>query len=318
VRSGEFAEARDLGYAHLAEGRYAEAQAALELAAGWFSSDSTLASAAAEAHRHAALPEAIQDLTRAIVPVAGGSFMMGCTSEQNNCADDEKPVHEVTLDGFQMMQYEVTVAQFDAFVSATNYQSDAEKSGGSYLWNESTGWELVDGVNWRHDVSGEMRSRASYDQPVLHVSWNDAQAFCAWLNAQSGKNYRLPMEAEWEFAARGGNLSKGYRYAGSDDLSNVAWYDDNSGGKTHAVGQKQANELGIYDMSGNVWEWCEDWYGDYSSSAQTNPKGPETGSYRVLRGGSWGNDAEYCRVSYRGRYYPADRRDYYGFRLVLP
>jgi formylglycine-generating enzyme required for sulfatase activity/predicted Ser/Thr protein kinase len=272
----------------------------------------------AEARRYAALPEVIQDLTRAMVPVAGGTFMMGCTSEQNNCADDEKPVHEVTLDGFQMMQYEVTVAQFDAFVSATNYQSDAEKNGGSYYWNEITGWELVDGVNWRCDVSGEMRSRASYNQPVLHVSWNDAQAFCAWLNAQTGKNYRLPTEAEWEFAARGGNQSKGYKYAGGTDIDIVAWNGGNSDSYAHAVGQKQANELGIYDMSGNVWEWCEDWYGDYSSSAQTNPKGPETGSGRVVRGGGWNSGAEYCRVSFRKNDSPDRRVRSLGFRLVLP
>jgi formylglycine-generating enzyme required for sulfatase activity len=154
--------------------------------------------------------------------------------------------------------------------------------------------------------------------PVENVSWNDAQDFIRKLNQQTGKNYRLPTEAEWEFAARGGNKSKGYKYAGGNYRSNVAWYYDNSGGKTHAVGQKQANELGIYDMSGNVWEWCGDWYGDYSSSSQTNPKGPSYGSSRVLRGGGWDFDASDCRVSSRDDLAPGYRDYYDGFRLVLP
>jgi formylglycine-generating enzyme required for sulfatase activity len=147
------------------------------------------------------------------------------------------------------------------------------------------------------------------------VSWDDTQEFIRKLNLQTGKSYRLPTEAEWEYAARGGNKSKGYTYAGSNVLDEVGWYSEY---KTHPVGQKQANELGIYDMSGNVWEWCGDWYDAYPFTAQTNPKGPLSGSYRVLRGGSWHDPAERCRVSYRNSIYPDFRFYFNGFRLVLP
>ena len=218
-----------------------------------------------------------------MVTVEGGTFTMGCTSEQSDCENDEKPTHRVTLSSFQMGKYEVTQAQ----------------------------WRAVMGSNPSHFSGCD-------DCPVENVSWNDAQAYITKLNQQTGKKYRLPTEAEWEYAARGGNKSKGYKYAGGNDIGSVAWYSSNSSSKTRAVGQKQANELGIYDMSGNVWEWCEDWYGDYSSSAQTNPKGPQNGSYRVLRGGSWYYDARYCRVSYRFIISPDGRSISYGFRLVLP
>ena len=133
----------------------------------------------------------------------------------------------------------------------------------------------------------------------------------------TGKNFRLPTEAEWEYAARGGNKSRGYKYAGSNTLSDVAWYSDNSSSTTHDVKGKQPNELGLYDMSGNVFEWCQDWFGTYSSSAQTNPTGPASGSIRVFRGGSWGGSAGYCRVSNRDSDNPGSRNYYFGLRLVL-
>ena len=153
--------------------------------------------------------------------------------------------------------------------------------------------------------------------PVEKVSWNDCQEFISKLNTITGKTFRLPTEAEWEYAARGGKKSKGYQYSGSNNLSDVAWYEDNSGNKTHAVGSKQANELGIYDMSGNVWEWCQDWYGKYSSSSQTNPTGANSGSNRVRRGGGWGGNAWICRSSYRYSYAPGFSNDSLGLRLVL-
>jgi formylglycine-generating enzyme required for sulfatase activity len=153
--------------------------------------------------------------------------------------------------------------------------------------------------------------------PMVKVNYNDAVAYCNWLGEEFGGDWRLPTEAQWEFAARGGNNSKGYTYSGGNDLDEVAWYADNAGGKTQSVGRKKPNELGIYDMSGNVWEWCKDWYGDYSSSAQNNPKGPASGSYRVLRGGSWGNAASYCRVAHRGYGSPAGRGVGNGFRVLL-
>ena len=146
---------------------------------------------------------------------------------------------------------------------------------------------------------------------------NDIQEFIKTLNAQTGKKFRLPTEAEWEYAARGGNQSKGYKYSGSNSISDVAWYGDNSSSKTHPVGQKSPNELGIYDMSGNVHEWCQDWKGSYSSSSQTNPTGPSSGSSRVLRGGSWNYIARFCRVSSRNSGAPGNRVDFSGFRLAM-
>jgi formylglycine-generating enzyme required for sulfatase activity len=152
---------------------------------------------------------------------------------------------------------------------------------------------------------------------VESVSWNDIQQFLTKLNARTGKTYRLPTEAEWEYAARGGSSGRGYKYSGSNNLDEVAWYYGNSGSKTHPVGQKKANELGLYDMSGNVYEWCADWYGNYSSGAQTNPKGPSSGTLRVLRGGSWFNGAEFCRSADRFSDDPVNRYDFIGFRLVF-
>jgi formylglycine-generating enzyme required for sulfatase activity len=163
--------------------------------------------------------------------------------------------------------------------------------------------------------------RNCYNCPVESVSWNDVQEFITKLNQKTGKKYRLPTEAEWEYAARGGKKSKGYQYSGSNNINDVAWYGSNSGVKTHPVGQKQPNELGIFDMSGNVWEWCSDWYAaeyeyDWNSTIP-DPKGPASGSGRVYRGGRWLNDPQYCRSSFRFSYSPDFRFDNLGFRLVL-
>ncbi len=250
--------------------------------------------------------------------VQAGTFQMGCTSEQSDCDDDEKPTHSVTVDDFYIGKYEVSIAQFKAFIDDTGYKTDADKEGWSYLWRGT--WETKNGANWLSDVSGNTRSQSAYNHPVIHVSLNDAKSYCEWLNRKTGKTYRLPTEAEWEFAARG-RSSPGSatttKYAGSDNIGSVAWYSDNSDWKTHPVGQKSANELGIYDMSGNVWEWCSDWYGDYSSGSETNPKGPSSGPHHVLRGGGWGFIAVDCRVSTRFDINSDYRNDFSGFRLVL-
>ncbi|MDR1847375.1 MAG: formylglycine-generating enzyme family protein [Bacteroidales bacterium] len=211
-----------------------------------------------------------------MVFVKGGTFSMG----SNDGDSDEKPVHSVTVSGFYIGKYEVTQAQ----------------------------WKAVMGNN-PSNFKGD-------NLPVENVSWNDVQEFIRKLNAKTGKNYRLPTEAEWEFAARGGNSSNGYTYSGSNSIGSVAWYDGNSGNKTHSVGTKQANELGIYDMSGNAWEWCSDWYGGYSSGSQTNPRGANSGSYRVLRGGSWYYDSSFCRVAIRDYNTPDIRNYIIGFRLA--
>ena len=222
------------------------------------------------------------DLINDMVYVQGGTFTMGATSEQGSDAySDEKPAHRVTVGDFYIGKYEVTQAQ----------------------------WKAVMGSN-PSSFKGD-------NLPVERVSWNDVQEFIRKLNALTGKTFRLPTEAEWEYAARGGNKSQGYKYAGSNNIETVAWYYGNSGSKTHPVGGKAPNELGLYDMSGNVFEWCSDWYGSYSSGSLTNPQGPSSGSFRVLRGGSWDYRSRFCRVSDRYYYIPDGGSNYYGFRLVL-
>ena len=227
-----------------------------------------------------------------MVEVRGGTFTMGATSEQGSDADsDEKPTHQVTLPSYYIGKTEVTQA----------------------LWQEVMGKS----VSQIASENGWGTNGVGSNYPMYYISYEDCQEFIRKLNALTGKNFRLPTEAEWEFAARGGNNSRGYKYSGSNTLSNVAWYDDNSSDKTHPVATKAPNELGIYDMSGNVWEWCSDWYGSYSSSSQYNPTGSNTGSYRVIRGGSGGHSAGYCRVSIRINYTPANRDIALGLRLAL-
>jgi formylglycine-generating enzyme required for sulfatase activity len=196
-------------------------------------------------------------------------------------SSDQTPTHSVTLSSYYICKYEVTQA----------------------LWRA---------------VMGSNPSKFKGDNlPVEQVSWNDCQTFINRLNSYTGRNFRLPTEAEWEFAARGGNYSRRYKYSGSNYIGDVAWYTDNSGNRTHPVGTKQANELGLYDMSGNVWEWCSDWYSLYSSYSQSNPTGPNSGSARVERGGNWCGLARYCCSSHRSYYAPGNSFDDLGLRLVL-
>lgn len=233
----------------------------------------------------------VNGVTFNMVEVEGGTFQMGATTEQGDGArDNEKPVHEVTLSGYSIGQTEVT----------------------QELW---------------HAVMGTNPSRFNDDvnKPVEKISWNECQTFIATLNELTGKNFRLPTEAEWEFAARGGIKSEGYKYAGSDDLNEIAWYNYNAyavGSSspnygTHAVSTKAANELGLYDMTGNVWEWCQDWSGTYSDEPQTNPTGPITGTTRIIRGGGWTNYPSLLRVAARADYSTSYISNFIGFRLAL-
>ena len=213
-----------------------------------------------------------------MIKVEGGTFQMG----SENGEDSEKPVHSVTLSDYYIGETEVTQKLWQAVMG-----SNPSCFEGVYL-------------------------------PVEKVSWYDCQEFIDKLNQKTGRRFALPTEAQWEFAARGGNKSQGYEYSGSNNIDDVAWYLDNCSDKTHPVGTKMANELGLYDMTGNVWEWCSDWYGHYSSSSQTDPTGPSTGSYRVLRGGSWWYyDARSCRSTFRDFGDPDYRLSHRGFRLVL-
>ena len=230
----------------------------------------------------------VQGVSFVMKRVEGGTFQMG--SNDSDADSDEKPVHSVTVSSFYMGETEVTQAL----------------------------WKAVMGSNPSYFKGDNL--------PVEQVSWNDIQGFLKKLNQMTGQNFRLPTEAEWEYAARGGRKGNGYKYAGSNTIGNVAVYDENSYNKgssspeygTHRVKSKQANELGLYDMSGNVWEWCSDRYGNYSSSASNNPKGPSSGSSRVLRGGGWLSNAWGCRVSDRRYSGPDSRYNILGFRLVLP
>ncbi|MCL2290711.1 MAG: SUMF1/EgtB/PvdO family nonheme iron enzyme [Bacteroidetes bacterium] len=216
--------------------------------------------------------------------VESGDFIMGCTDEQgDNCSSNELPTRRVTLDGFYIAKYPVTQRE------------------------------------WRA-IMGSPRQDDEY--PIESVNWNEAQVFIAKLNAATGKKYRLPTEAEWEYAARGGHKSEGFKYSGSNNPSAVGWYKENNiGDWTQPVGRKDPNELGIYDMSGNVWEWCLDWYNSdyYKDAPQINPTGPLTGTLRVIRGGCIQNNARAACVFARGRLNPnVESRSSAGFRLVHP
>ncbi|HNY81625.1 MAG TPA: formylglycine-generating enzyme family protein [Thermotogota bacterium] len=258
--------------------------------------------------------QTILSFTSVLVKVKGGSFQMGNVENDSEEYSEEKPVHTVTLTyDYWIGKYEVTFNECDAYCASTGKSKPSDEE-----WGRGT-------------------------RPVMNVSWFDAIGYCNWLSEREGikkaydsqgnlldksgkvttditnvEGHRLPTEAEWEYAARGGQNSRGYKYAGSNDLNEVGWYDGNSDEKTHPVGEKKPNELGLYDMSGNVWEWCHDWYGNYRSAAQTNPTGPSSGAfgaYRVIRGGSWKHNAQYCRAA--GRYYYTPTYSYYylGFRL---
>ena len=238
-----------------------------------------------EAERNAERERIIGELVSNMVVVLDGpdgTFSMGATSEQGkNAESDERPIHKVKLSGYKIGRYEVTQRE------------------------------------WRAVMDDNPSVHTGDNLPVHYVSWDDCQEFIAKLNEITGLRFRLPTEAEWEYAARGGRKSQGYMYAGSNTSDQVAWTSQNSLSKPHPVGVLQANELGLYDMSGNVWEWCADWYAGYNDQTLVNPHGPNSGETRVFRGGGWGFEPRGARVSYRMNGVTGGRYDFTGLRLAM-
>jgi len=225
---------------------------------------------------------AAEEIASNMVRIPGGSFRMGCTIEQGeDCWENERPEHRVTVSTFYINKYQITQAQ----------------------WRAIMGSDPI-----------ELHNKACDLCPVEGVNWMDVQEFISELNRFTGSNYRLPTEAEWEYAARGG---ENYTYSGSNNIMTIAWYRDNSGGRTHPVGSKAPNKFGLYDMTGNVFEWCNDWFGNYFSGSKTDPMGPTSGTTRVVRGGSYHSVTQDCRVSFRGYRAPWMRNVHLGFRLAL-
>jgi formylglycine-generating enzyme required for sulfatase activity len=259
--------------------------------------------------------------------IKGGIFLMG-SPESEVGREKKEPQHQVKVSDFYIAKYPVTIAQFETFIMESNYQTDADKGGGSKIWTGKD-WQTKTGVNWRCDVKGGEQKDKQH--PVIHVSWNDATEYCKWLSKKVNAIFRLPTEAEWEYTCRAGTTTP---FNTGDNLTTEQAnydgnypYNKNPKGKylqkTTPVGSYPPNAWGLYDMHGNVYEWCQDWYSDKyydeykKKGIVENPAGPENGSDRVLRGGIWRGGAQYCRSAYRYSDAPINRNDYYGFRLVF-
>jgi len=244
------------------------------------------------------------------IPVKAGCFQMGNTFGDGYHV--ERPVHDVCVNSYSISKFDVTKGAFKIFIDSTGYRTEAEIGDGCYVY---------DGISWGKKPGADWRSPGfpqDNDHPVVCISWNDATAYAQWFSRTNNRNYRLPTEAEWEYAARSGG--KHEKFAGGNDIEALAWYSGNSGNTTHPVGKKLANGLGLYDMSGNVWQWTADWYDEsyYRNSPRNNPAGPLIGTKRVFRGGSWFYDERGVRASYRDFYVPGFSSSYLGFRLVSP
>ncbi|MCC6410159.1 MAG: formylglycine-generating enzyme family protein [Saprospiraceae bacterium] len=266
-----------------------------------------------------------------LVLIPGGNYEMGSNESGN---DDEKPAHQVTISDFYLGKYEVTVAQFRAFVEATGYKTDAEKSNGVFVYGKNV--QKKTGIDWRYDPSGNLRPKTEENHPVLYVSWNDAVAYCAWLSQKTGQKHRLPTEAEWEYAA--GNGSKHTKYSWGNDKPSATLvgnlpdtsialafgyngifpsYNDGFA-LTSPVGTFPANTFGLYDMSGNLMEWCSDWmdWDYYQKSPSNNPAGPSYGNDKITRGGSWCIYPDFCKVIHRYVESPNEAFGTVGFRVA--
>ena len=266
--------------------------------------------------------------------IEGGKFRMGCIETRDGtCNTDEQPEHEVSISAFHLSKYEVTNSEFVQFLNAISpqisFDANADKisyggkvifdlfcdtvKGGCSGFKEQIEYSAADRPGGRFTVVAGFEKH-----PAVMVSKYGADAYCAWLSTKTGKTYRLPTEAEWEFAARGGTQSQRYKYAGANEPDGVAWYNSNSAAAGHQVGLKKANELGLYDLSGNVWEWCADWYDEayYKNSPSTNPKGPASGTNSVLRGGSWDSGVIISRVANRDDFYPDNTSSNIGVRVA--
>jgi sulfatase modifying factor 1 len=271
-----------------------------------------------------------------MVTVQGGTFNMG----NNDGLPNEKPVHQVTISSFKLGKSEVTVREFAAFVAATGYETSAEKIGTSCVYyQDPLEWYWAKGITWRDDEEGHRRDDSEWKKPVIHVSWNDAIAYCQWLSQVTGKTYRLPTEAEWEYAAGNGARHTTYSWGNNmpgkgDSVGNVrdeithpvygglgnpkfAGYNDGYFFSSPAC-YYAPNDFGLYDMTGNVWEWCNDRYEEnyYKNSPDTNPQGSVTGQLHVFRGGSWHSNPAHCRITYRYSGIEDNRTANLGFRVA--